>query len=209
MYDSFPWSLSGTYYEVCNCEAVCPCRANRDIRRSTYENCDFALSWHIADGRGDMIDLSGFSVVLAGTYHRDEPANPPSHWPPWRVVLYLDENANSEQQKALTDIFLGRAGGDTLRNFAHAIDDVYAIRLARINLDHTPNLERMKVGEFVTARTREPAVSDEPVFCGIPGTEQPGQEIVAGRFRVDDEPLRWEITGRCGFAKVFTYSSED
>jgi hypothetical protein len=109
----------------------------------------------------------------------------------------------------LTDIFLGRAGGDTLRNFAHAIDDVYAIRLARIDLNHASNHEQMKVGEFVTARTREPVVTDELVFCGVPGAEQPGQEIVAGRFRVDDAPLRWEISGRCGFAKEFTYSSED
>jgi hypothetical protein len=209
MSDSFPWFLSGTYYEVCNCEAICPCRANRDVRRSTYEQCDFALSWHITDGHTDLLDLSGFSVVLAGAYHREEPAKPPSHWPPWRVVLYLDENVNSKQQSALTDIFLGRAGGDTVRNFAHAIDDVYAIRLARIDLNHASNHEQMKVGEFVTARTREPVVTDELVFCGVPGAEQPGQEIVAGRFRVDDAPLRWEISGRCGFAKEFTYSSED
>jgi hypothetical protein len=24
-----PWSIAGSYYEVCNCEAICPCRRSR------------------------------------------------------------------------------------------------------------------------------------------------------------------------------------
>jgi len=209
MSDWLPWYLSGTYYEVCNCEAICPCRTNRDVRRSTYETCDFALSWHITDGRTGTLDLSDLSVVIAGTYHREEPALPQSHWPPWRVVLYVDENATPKQQEALTEIFLGQAGGDTLRNFAHAIGEVYAVRTARVELDHTPGRERMHVGEFVAAYTAEPVLADEPVYCGIPGTDRPGQEVVAGRFQVSAPSLRWEVSGRCGFAKDFAYSSED
>lgn len=203
------WRISGTYFEVCNCEAICPCRINRDLRRSTYDTCDFALSWRITAGYADRLDLSGLSVVLAGSYNRAEPATPKSSWAPWRVALYLDERGDSEQQNALTDIFLGRAGGGTLRNFAHAIDEVYAVRPARIELDHTANREQMTAGQFLRAQTARPVVSDEPVFCGIPGAEQPGQEVVAGTFQMDDAPLRWEVSGRCGFAKGFTYSSED
>ncbi len=209
MSDFNPWYISGSYFEVCNCEAICPCRIDRDLRRSTYDTCDFALSWRIIEGRAGALELSGLSVVLAGMYNRDEPGSSKSPWPPWRVVLYVDENGDPEQQKALTDIFLGRAGGGTLRNFAHAIDEVYAVRSARIDLDHTQNHEQMNVGEFVRARTAEPVVTDEPVFCGIPGAERPGQAIVAERFQMNDTPLRWEVSGRCGFAKDFTYSSEE
>ncbi len=203
------WHLSGTYYEVCNCEAVCPCRVHRDLRQASYDTCDFALSWHISNGRSGGVDLSGLSVVLAGTYQRDEPSPPGAKWPPWRVVLYVDEGAGTKEKEALTDIFLGRSGGGTLQNFAHAIDDVYAVRSARIALDHTPGNERMDVGEFVKARTAKPVVVDTPVFCGIPGADEPGQEIVAENFRMNDAPLRWEVSGRCGFAKDFTYTSED
>ena len=203
------WRLTGTYYEVCTCEAVCPCRVNRTLRRATYDTCDFALSWRINEGRSGDSDLSGLSVVMAGTYERDEPAPEGKKWPPWRIVLYIDENAGSEQKEALTDIFLGRSGGGTLRNFAHAIDDVYAVRSARIELDHTPGAQQMKVGQYVSARTAKPAESDAPVFCGIPGADVPGQEIVAEYFRMDDESLHWEVTGRCGFAKNFTYTSND
>ena len=68
--------------------------------------------------------------------------------------------------------------------------------------------QHLRAGEFVTAHTTKPVVTGEPIFCGIAGAEQPGREIVAGRFRVGDAPLRWEVSGRCGFAKDFTYSSE-
>lgn len=203
------WRLSGSYYEVCTCEAVCPCRANRSLRRATYDTCDFALSWRITEGRSGDLDLSALSVVLAGTYERDEPAPEGKKWPPWRVVLYIDEAAGTEQKDALTDIFLGRRGGTTLRNFAHAIDDVYAVRSARIALDHTLGAQQMSVGAYVSARTAKPAESETPVFCTIPGADEPGQEIVTEYFRMNDESLHSEVTGRCGFAKDFTYTSND
>ena len=204
MSDSFPWSVAGSYFEVCNCEAICPCRRHGERKggRSTYGTCDFALSWRIIAGHAGAIELAGLSVVLAGTYNDDEPgAN-------WRVTLYVDERGDERQQKALADIFLGRAGGTTLKNFARAIGEVYAVRPAHIELEHTSNQEYMKVGDVVSARTARPVLSDEPVTCGIPGHDRPGQEIVAESFRVDDHPLQWEFRGRCGFAVDFAYRSE-
>ena len=135
------WNVSGTYYEVCNCEAVCPCRRHgeKEGGRSTYGFCDFALSWHITKGQASHLDLGNLSVVLAGSYDDDEPGSP------WRVILYVDEKGNAQQQQALADIFLGRAGGDTRRNFAAVIGDVVAIRPAKIELEHSRNQERMEV----------------------------------------------------------------
>src|SRR5579862_8737300 len=191
-----PWAVSGSYYEVCNCEAICPCRryGARKSGRSTYGVCDFALSWSIIKGRAGIIDLSNLSVVLAGSYSDDEPDSP------WRVVLYVDERGRPEQQQALTDIFLGRTGGATLRNFAHAIGEVYAVRQAQIELRHAPNQEHITVERYVTARTARPALSDAAVSCGIPGHDRPGQEIIAESFQVDDDSLHWSVSGRCGFA---------
>jgi len=197
------WKVSGTYYEVCNCEAVCPCRRHgeREGGRSTYGNCDFALSWHITEGQADDMDLSNLSVVLVGSYDDDELGSP------WRVIIYLDENGNTQQQRALSDIFLGRAGGGTLKNFAAAIGEVYAVRAARIALEHSPNQERMEVTGFVSAVTAQADLTDQPVSCGIPGHDRPGQEIIADHFWVEDKNLKWEVTGRCGFASDFAYRS--
>jgi hypothetical protein len=46
------WRLAGSYLEVCNCEAICPCRRIDGVKggRSTYGECTGALSWHIDDG---------------------------------------------------------------------------------------------------------------------------------------------------------------
>ncbi len=197
------WNVSGTYYEVCNCDAICPCRRHGAMRggRSTYGVCDFSLSWHIAKGRADDLDLSDLSVVLAGSYNDDEPGSP------WRVILYTDERGNARQQQALADIFLGRAGGDTLNNFASSIGEVYAIRSATIALEHTPDQERMEVKGYLSAATAHACDSDQPVSCGIPGHDRPGQEIVADHFRVDDQALKWALEGRCGFATDFAYRS--
>ena len=199
------WRVSGSYFEVCTCEAICPCRrhGSRKGGRATYNTCDFALSWHIKRGNADTIDVSGLSVVLAGSYCDDEPSSP------WRVILYVDEQATQAQHAALADIFLGRSGGGTLRNFARAIGEVYAVRTARIELDHTPNHERMNIAGLLTASTARPVITDQPVSCGIPGHNHPGQEIVAATFKLNDDPLIWEVKGRCGFATDFEYSSDE
>jgi hypothetical protein len=200
-----PWAVSGSYYEVCNCEAICPCRQHGMRRggRSTYDTCDFALSWRVLEGHAGSVDLSDLSVVLAGSYSDDEPGAP------WRVVLYVDERGGPEQQQALTDIFLGRAGGTTIRNFARAIGEVYTVRPAQIALHHVYNQEHIAVEHYVAAKTARPVLSDAAVSCGIPGHDRPGQEIIAEVFQVDDGALHWSIGGRCGFATSFAYSSDE
>jgi hypothetical protein len=197
------WKVSGTYYEVCNCEAVCPCRQHGEKKggRSTYGFCDFALSWHITEGQADSVDLCNLSAVLAGSYNDDEPGSP------WRVIMYVDERGDAQQQQALADIFLGRAGGDTQKNFAAAIGEVFAIRPAKIELEHSKSQERMEVVGFVSAATAKAVLTDQPVSCGIPGHDRPGQEIIADHIKVNDENLKWAVNGRCGFATDFAYRS--
>jgi hypothetical protein len=199
-----PWRLTGSYFEACNCEAICPCRprGGRPGGRSTFGVCDFALSWRILEGRAAALDLSGFSVVLAGSYADDEPGSP------WRAVLYLDQRADEAKRHALGEIFLGRAGGGTLHNFARLIGEVYAVRAAAIELDHSPNGQRISAEDYVTVRGVEPVDSDEPITCAIPGHDHPGQELRVEHQRVADPPLAWEIQGRCGFATDFDYRSD-
>lgn len=199
-----PWQVAGSYFEVCNCDAICPCRRIGGIMGgdSTYGICDFALSWHIKKGRIADADLSNRRVVLAGTYSDNDPGQL------WHVILYVDERCERVQREALEDIFLGRVKGTPLRNFAHVITEVYSIRSARIELSHVKNKEYIKVGNMISARTDRPFPDDVEVACAIPGLDQPGQEIIAQHFRVRDSPFDWDFTGRCGFATKFDYKSD-
>src|SRR5262245_12445093 len=98
-----PWRVAGTYFEACNCDAICPCRWQDGMKvatGATYGVCDFALSWRILQGSCGPVNLSGLSVVMAGSYRDDELAKP------WRVILYVDERSSNEQAASLADIFL-------------------------------------------------------------------------------------------------------
>jgi hypothetical protein len=197
------WCVSGSYFESCNCDAVCPCRqvGGRPGGRSSYGICQFALSWRIDEGRFGDVPLDGREVVLAGWYDDDEPGSP------WRVMLYVDEDADDSSFDALSDIFLGRAGGTARRNYAAAIGEVHAVRRARIALSHVTHDRSITVDELVRVRAVEDVRTDETVSCGIPGHDRPGQEMVAQVMAVTDPPLRWDVTGRCAFAGDFEYAS--
>lgn len=199
-----PWRLAGSYFEACSCEAICPCRmiGGRAGGRSTYGICDFALSWLVNEGFAGSTDLAGLAVAMVGRYDDDEEASP------WRVALYVDERAEPAQFAALREIFLGRAGGTTARNFALSIVEVYAVRPAKIEIDHARGRERAKAGSFMEIRTGHPVESGEIVACGIPGFDHPGQEVVSSLMRVQEPPLDWDLRGRCGFATDFDYRSD-
>jgi hypothetical protein len=163
--------------------------------------CQFALSWHILDGAADDIRLDDLAVVMAGWYSDDEPSSP------WKVCLYIDDRADTDQHDALTDIFLGRAGGDTFYNFAAAIGTVHEVRAARITLSHVPRRWWFRAASYVMVSATRPVESDETVACGIPGVDRPGQEVFSDELQVHDGPLRWDLRERCGFATDFHYAS--
>lgn len=204
MTGSLHWSVEGTYFEACNCLPICPCRqvGGRDGGRSTSGVCDFALSWWIRRGRADDVDLTDRQVVMVGSYDDDEPGSP------WTVALFIDDAADAEQQAVLADIFLGRVGGTPSRNYSGAIGTVIGVGTASIDLDHQRRHWRIRVDGRIEVVADAEVHSEETVACGIPGLDQPGQEVHASRLRSNVEPLVWEWSHRCGFATKFAYRSD-
>jgi hypothetical protein len=193
------WQISGTYYETCNCEAVCPCRRQngKPGRRSTFRTCNFLLSWEIIGGFAGSVDLSGRSVAMAGFYDNEVAGAP------WTVALYVDEVASEAAFDALAGIFLGNRGGNIF--FTANIFEVVAARRAEIRLDHTKNRERISVRDFASAEVEKLADADGiTITCAIPGHQHPGVESVS-RSSVNDQQLLWSYEGRCGFATDFDY----
>lgn len=197
------WDVSGSYFEACNCDAICPCRVvgDRPGGRSTHGICRFVLSWQVVDGHADDRRLDGLGVVMVGQYDDDEPSSP------WAVSLYVDDKADDQQLDALAAIFLGRAGGGTFDNFAAAIGTVHHVRRATIALTHESRRWRIRAATYVTVAATRDVAAPGPVACGIPGLDRPGQELVSDELLVDDKPFEWELRERCGFATDFRYSS--
>lgn len=201
-----PWHVTGSYFEACNCQAICPCRrrgGEKSLGGPTYGVCDFALSWQVLQGAFGRLSLDGLGVIMAGSYRDAEPGAS------WRVCLYVDERASPEQHVALAAIFSGQAGGTALRNYANVIGEVYAVRRAQIELDHRRHHWSMRADNYVAVRGATPVESPLAISCGIPGHDRPGEELRTETMQVNDSPLIWGVQARCGFATSFAYHSED
>ena len=151
-----------------------------------------------------QISYSGLQAVLSIRYlDQVQPSTP------WEVVLYVGQGASDGQRTALADIFLGRAGGTVARLYGPAIGEVYAVRTARITLEHGAARKRIDVIGYLTVEAEGDASEPGDVRCGIPGFDHPGTELHGDTLRSTDPALRWEVRGRrnAAFATDFDYSS--
>ena len=194
------YRIEGSYYEACNCNAICPCRRQNDVAGglSDYGNCDFILSWIIREGRFEDTVLSGLSVCIAGTYHDDEEGSP------WSVNIYIDDRSDERQMQVLSDIFQGKAKGNIL--FTNNISKVLGIKKARLEVDHQAGKETIKIGDIGKVNVDNVVNFDGTVSCGIPGHDFPGTESVSS-LSISDGPFEWDYQERCGFSTSFAYWS--
>jgi hypothetical protein len=204
---SIDWRVRGSYFEACNCEAICPCRSvgGRPGGKSSFGECFGALSWYIEEGHADDIDLSGLRVVLSIRYFDN--VDPSTRW---EVVLYVDEHADDSQLDNLADIFLGRAGGTVAELYGPAIGGVHAVRRARITLEHVAVRKRIDVAGYLMVEAEGEASEPGDVRCGIPGFDHPGTELHGDVLWSHDAALRWEVRGRrnAAFATDFDYAAD-
>jgi hypothetical protein len=197
------WHIRGTYFESCNCDAICPCRRvdGQPGGRSTHGECMGALSWVIDDGCLEDVDISGQPVAISFRYSDDEPGEP------WTWALYLDERATAEQHHALEEIFSGRLGGKPAEVWAHEPFEFVGTRTAKIEVDRTPRRQWLRVRDHITLSIHGRHWNEQTVVsCGIPGHEHPGEELIADLLDVRDDPLEFTYTGVCGFAAAFDYA---
>jgi hypothetical protein len=197
------WRIRGSYFESCNCDAICPCRRIDGVPggRSTHGVCVGVLSWLIEEGAADGTDLSGLPVALATRYSDDEPGSP------WSWILYLDERATTAQRSALEGIYSGAFGGDAARHFPWAWkqSELLAVRPVEFEVDHTTRRQRLRIRDRVSVTIRDRYRGDETVSCIIPGHEHPGEELIADELVVDDV-LSFSFSGVCGYGSTFDYA---
>jgi hypothetical protein len=198
------WRIRGSYFESCNCDAICPCRRIDGVPggRSTHGVCLGVLSWLIEEGAADGTDLSGLPVALALRYSDDEPGSP------WTWALYLEARATDEQRAALEGIFTGRFGGDVASHFPWVWKEskLVAVRPVEIDVDHTQRRQWLRIRDHVSVRIRDRYDGSEAVTCVIPGHERTGEELVADELVVEDGTLEFNYRGVCGYGSTFDYA---
>lgn len=200
-----PWRIAGPYFESCNCDAICPCRriGGKPGSRAQFRFCKFALGWSVAVGQHGPDDLAGRRVVMVGYWDEDEKGAP------WRVGVYVDQDATPEQRDVLAGIVTGRLGGSPSHHYGTCITDVLFVESRAIRLIHEPRgKQRLEVAGRVDVAAREPYDTTLTVSCGIPGHDQPGYEVVVDHLRVQGHGLDFDFVGNCGYVATYDYRSD-
>ncbi len=197
------WKISGTYFEACNCEMVCPCVFTN---APTDGDCKLLLGYHIDKGALGQVSLDGLNVAMA--------AYSPGHMmqTKWQVALYLDERASDAQKNALTKIFGGQVGG-VPGVVASFVGQVLGVSSNKIMYEANGRKRSLEI-EGV-ARSEIEAIEGqggaEVTLNNIPFTAVPGFPAVQSkskRVSYNDHGLNWEISGKNGFYSPFMYQAD-
>lgn len=98
------WNLTGSYFESCSCDVVCPCTASLSLG-ATNDRCNAILVFNIKSGEVEGTDVSGLTVAaVADTPKVMSDGN-------WRLGTVIDADASDEQAEKLGGVFSGALGG--------------------------------------------------------------------------------------------------
>jgi hypothetical protein len=97
-----PYRVTADSIEACNCQHGCNCQF------AGFPNegkCEFIIGYAVKDGRLGDIRLDGVRAVVAARYPNA------IHQGNGHVVLFIDDEATSEQADAFVAILSGKMGG--------------------------------------------------------------------------------------------------
>jgi hypothetical protein len=135
------WSMSGTYFENCNCEAVCPCTWSGLSRPATYDRCTVLLGFHVDRGTIEGVDVSGLTFGLLA----DSPKQMTDGG--WRVGILMDAAASDEQATKLQGVATGELGGPMV-GLAPLIGDVLGVERVPITYEAGDGVTRARFGDL-------------------------------------------------------------
>jgi hypothetical protein len=98
------WNISGSYFETCSCDVICPCTASLSLG-ATRDRCNVTLVFNVKSGEVDGTDVSGLTVAaVCDTPKVMSEGN-------WRLGVVIDAAASDEQAEKLGGVFSGALGG--------------------------------------------------------------------------------------------------
>ena len=186
------WHVRGSYFEACNCEAICPCRSvgGRPGGPSSFGECFGTLSWHIHDGRADGIDLSGLRTVMSLRYSTGSSRAPPGRSSSTSTKALTPDNA----PRSPTSSSAGPAARSPAVRTSHRRGPRRAPGPDHPRAHHASQTHRRR--RLPDGRGRREASEPGDVRCGIPASTTPAPNCTATRC---SRPTR-HCAGKCGDA---------
>jgi hypothetical protein len=191
------WKLSGSYFETCSCEVVCPCTASLAFG-ATYDRCKVVLVFHVADGDVEGTDVSGLTIAaVADTPKVMSEGN-------WRLGVILDDSASDEQAEKLGAVFGGQLGGP-MEALGPLIGENLGLERAPIEVQEDGLRHSIKVGDSIDFEVEDVVPfgveSGEP--ARLVGIFHPaGSELTVARAtRSSINAFGIEYEGKAAFSK--------
>jgi hypothetical protein len=197
------WQLTGTYFESCSCDAVCPCTWSGLSAAATLDRCRALLAYHIDSGEIDGADVSGLSFAL----FLDTP--PVMAEGNWQVGIFVDDTASDTQIGHLAGVLSGQQGGPPAM-LAPLIGELLGVERARIEFredggDHSIRIDgagEVEVADFVAIPDRGPVRLENVAHpSNTTLTVAPARKASLVTFGIE-----WGSAGQSGFSAPFSWS---
>ena len=135
------WKMSGSYFETCSCEVVCPCTASFSFG-ATNDYCRVVLVFHIKEGEVEGVDVGGLTVAaVADTPRVMTDGN-------WRLGVFIDAAASDAQAEKLGGVFSGTLGGP-MQALAPFVGESLGVERAPIEVREDGLKHSVKIGSAV------------------------------------------------------------
>jgi hypothetical protein len=202
------WSLSGDYFENCNCDVVCPCLVSTSAplqARPTQGTCDVALVFHIDKGSYGEVTLDGLNVaVVAHTPGAMAAGN-------WTIAAYIDERADERQTAALGAIFGGSEGGP-MAAFAPLIGKHLGAKKVPINYSVSGKARSVEIRGIMSMGVEPlPTMHQAGEIWGAMGHPVAPDRLAFAMGRSGstfaDHGMRWDNSGRNGHYAPISWSN--
>lgn len=132
------YDLRGRLCETCTCNTFCPCVAGLEPDGGT---CEFSWVFQFDEGRIDDVDVSGLRMGALGHLDGAPGARPGAV----RAAIFVDDRATDEQEKALLEVFTGKAGGP-FAEIASLVGEVVTVERAPLAFDVSGGVGTFAIG---------------------------------------------------------------
>src|SRR3954464_8124748 len=191
------WNLTGSYFETCSCDVICPCTASLS-HGATQDRCRVVLVFNVKSGEVDGTDVSGVTVAaVAGTPKVMSDGN-------WRLGVFIDSAASDEQAEKLGGVFSGALGGP-MEALGPLVGESLGVERAPIEVREDGLKHSVKIGDAVDFEVEDivpfGVESGQPArLVGIFHPAGPDLTVAhATRSRIDAFGISYE--GRAAFSR--------
>ena len=198
------WKITGSYFETCSCNVVCPCTASLALG-ATLDRCKVTLVFNVQKGDVEGTDVSGLTVAaIVDTPKVMTDGN-------WRMGVFIDAAASDEQAEKLGGVFSGALGGP-MASLGPLVSENLGVQRLPIEIREEGLRHSVRIGDAVDFEIED--VVPFGVETGQParltGIFHPaGSELTvarATRSKIDGFGIAYE--GKAGFSNsAFSWSA--